>query len=163
MSSGGRNRYGGGNRDSFTIDLSNWKDKLIVALLAVIFGGSSSLGVLNWTPIAEEIVRPNKYTSLDGDRDKKEILGKVDENKEEVLDKLAEDRRNVREEHRAIWKAIRDVEQQSAVTNDYITQHRVESQDGFHRIEDCEKGLATMRAEVSHCQEQMREYRNGSR
>ena len=67
MGGTGSNSDNGGTSGASNFSL---KDKVIAALLAVIFGGGSSVGILRWSPVSEDVVRPNKYTSLDAVEDR---------------------------------------------------------------------------------------------
>ena len=155
MSNSNRDRNGGNDGIVITV-----KDRVIAALLAVIFGGGTTLGVLRYAPVAEEVVRPFPYTSLDADKDKesakeerKEILAEVRALREEVFNKFSEAESHSIERDRAQQEQINELKAKQALDD----KHRVDSKEGYARIRDCERGLARMDVQLENCKEQMQE------
>jgi hypothetical protein len=60
------------------------KDRLILALLAIIFGGSTSIGITNFLPPPEDLVRPDKYTATMAEKAQKAIGNYIDAEIEDV-------------------------------------------------------------------------------
>ena len=82
---------GSGGADGFIVGAI--KDRIIVALLAVIAGGGGAFGFLNLNP---EVARPNPWTSLDADRAHSDIY----EHLERYENKSREQDRHIRQMER---------------------------------------------------------------
>ena len=136
-------RDGGGN--GITI---NVKDRIIAALLAALMGGGTTLGVLRYSPVAEEVVRPFPYTSIDAERDKREAK----KEREAILQIV----RETHDEIHVLIDRMARLEREHSKMEYYRETHEEEAKDGFARIRKCEQEIGRLKDRCDQARDDIR-------